>query len=151
MPLRTTVISTRKLAEIETFGYTVGVGLRYNLFNGGRTNRNIQSARLNREISQFQQQQTEDRVLANAVKEQNNLVLLQDQLKREEENIETFRESYTRTEERFYNGKVSSLDLRDAQNALLNAEITINNLKADIMRSSLRLEALKGKILQKSN
>ena len=67
---------------------------------------------------------------------------------REEENINTFRESYTRTEERNYNGKVSSLDLRDAQNALLNAEMTLNNLKADIMKSSIRLEALKGKLMK---
>ncbi|MEO1050530.1 MAG: TolC family protein [Bacteroidota bacterium] len=141
----------QQLAEIQTLGYTVGFGVRYNLFNGGKTSRNIQSAKLNREISEFQNDQTEDRVLAEAVKELNNLTLLKDQLQREEENIETFRESYSRTEERFYNGKVASLDLRDAQNALLNAEITINNLKADIMKSSLRLEALKGSILSKKD
>ena len=141
----------QQLAEIETLGYTVGVGVRYNLFTGGRTHRNIQNARLNREVSQFQQQQTEDQLVADAVKEQNNLTLLGDQLLREEENIETFRESYSRTEERFYNGKASSLDLRDAQNALLNAEVTINNLKADIMKTSLRLEALKGNVLAMDN
>lgn len=134
----------QQLAEIETLGYTLGVGIRYKIFNGARTNRGIQNAKLNREISQFQKEKTRDRVLADAVKEYNNLILFQDQLEREEENINTFRESYTRTEERFYNGKVSSLDLRDAQNALLNAEITLNNLKADIMKSSIRLESLKG-------
>ena len=138
----------QQLAEIETLGYTVGVGFRYNLFTGGRTSRNIQNARLDQEVSQLQKQQTEDQVLAEAVKEQNNLVLLRDQLRRDEENIETFKESYNRTEERFYNGKASSLDLRDAQNALLNAEVTINNLKADIMKTSLRLEGLKGSIIQ---
>ncbi|MEM6642397.1 MAG: TolC family protein [Bacteroidota bacterium] len=138
----------QQLAEIEALGYTLGVGIRYNIFNGGRTNCGIQNAKLNREISQFQKEETLDRVLADAVKEYNNLILFQDQLEREEENINAFRESYTRTEERFYNGKVSSLDLRDAQNALLNAEITLNNLKADIMKSSIRLEALKGKLMK---
>ncbi|MEM7549521.1 MAG: TolC family protein [Bacteroidota bacterium] len=137
----------QQLAELQTRGFTLGVGLRYNLFSGGRTNRNIQQARLNQEASQYRKQQTEDRILAEAVKEQNNLNLLNAQLAREEENIDTFRESYTRTEERFYNGKETSLDLRDAQNALLNAEVTINNLKADIMKTSLRLEALKGRLL----
>ncbi|MEM8896031.1 MAG: TolC family protein [Bacteroidota bacterium] len=138
----------QQLAELQTLGYTVGVGLRYNLFNGGKTNRGIQSAKLNREISQFEQQQTEDRVLADAIKEQKNLELLQGQLKRDEENIETFRESYSRTEERYYNGKATSLDLRDAQNALRNAQIIISNLQADIMKSSLRLEALKGALIK---
>ncbi len=138
----------QQLAEIETLGYTVGIGLRYNLFNGGRTKRGIQSAKLNREISQFTKEETKSRVVADAVKEQNNLILLQDQLKREEENIGTFRESYTRTEERFYNGKVTSLDLRDAQTALLNAEIIISDLKAEIMKTSLRLEALKGNLMR---
>ncbi|MEM1136165.1 MAG: TolC family protein [Bacteroidota bacterium] len=138
----------QQLAEIETLGYTVGVGVRYNLFAGGRTKRTIQNAKLSREVSQVEKQQTEDKLLAEAVKEQNKLILLQDQLTREEENIETFRESYSRTEERFYNGKSTSLDLRDVQNALLNAEVTINNLKADIMKSSLRLEALKGNLMK---
>ena len=138
----------QQLAEIETLGYTVGIGLRYNLFNGGRTKRGIQSAKLDREISQLAQEETESSVLAEAVKEQNNLMLLQDHLRREEENIGTFRESYTRTEERFYNGKVTSLDLRDAQTALLNAEIVISDLKAEIMKTSLRLEALKGNLMR---
>ncbi len=139
----------QQLAEIQTLGYTVGIGLSYNIFNGGRTNRDIQNARLNREISQFQREEKVDQLLAEAVKEQNNLTLLQEQLRREEENIQAFRNSYQRTEEQFYNGKTSSLDLRDAQNALLNAEVTINNVKADIMKTSIRLEALKGNLISR--
>ena len=138
----------QQLAEIRTVGYTVGIGLRYNIFNGGRTNRKIQSAKMNQEISQFRQQATQDRILADAIKAHHQLALLMGQLEREEQNIATFRESYLRTEERFSQGKAASLDLRDAQNALLNAEVTLSNLKADIMKSSLRLEALKGSILR---
>ncbi|MEL6558140.1 MAG: TolC family protein [Bacteroidota bacterium] len=90
----------QQLAEVETLGYTVGVGFRYNIFSGGRNNRNIQKAKLNQDISEFRKKQTEDRILSEAVKEQNNLSLLQDQLQRENENIEAFRENYSRTEER---------------------------------------------------
>ena len=141
----------QQLAEIRTLGYTVGIGLRYDLFTGGRTHRKIQSAKMSQEISQLRQTQTSERVLAEALKEHHNLVVLMDQLQRENQNINTFREGYTRTEERFFNGKASSIDLRDAQNALLNAEIILGNLQADIMKSSLRLEALKGTIVQNQN
>jgi len=137
----------QQLAELQTVGYTLGVGVSYNLFAGGRAKRNSQGAKLQQEVSQYTQQQTEDRILANAIKEQNNLNLLQQQLLRQQENIITFRESYARAEERFYNGKVSSLDLRNAQTALLNAEITITNLKADILKTAFRLKALKGQLL----
>ncbi|MEM6767243.1 MAG: TolC family protein [Bacteroidota bacterium] len=138
----------QQLARIETLGPSVGLSLRYNLFTGGRAKRSIQNAQIGMEISKVQLQQAEDELISNATKAQNNLYLLIGQLEREEQNISTFQENYQRTEEKFFNGKVSSLDLRDAQNALLTAEITLNNLKADILITSLQLQGITGSLLQ---
>ncbi len=138
----------QQLAEIDALGFTLGVGMRFNIYSGGTVKRSIQNAMIESDISKTQQNETQARVFASAIKELNNLELLQNQLARENENIETFRQSYERTEERFYTGKATSLDLREAQLAFLNAEVTINNLKADIMHAAFRLEALKGTVFQ---
>jgi len=138
----------QQLAEIDALGFTVGVGMRFNIFSGGTTKRRIQNAMIESDISKTQQDETKARIFATAIKELNNLEMLQNQLTRENENIETFRQSYSRTEERFFTGKATSLDLKNAQLALLNAEVTINNLKADIMHTAFRIESLKGSIFQ---
>ena len=137
----------QQVAELENIGYTVGLSLRYNIFNGNRTKNNIQNARINIGANKLRKEQTQDQLTAQAIKEQNNLAILQNQLEREEQNLDTFKESFSRTAERYYNGQASSLDLRDAQNALLNAQVTISDVKADILRSSLRLENIKGSFL----
>ncbi len=138
----------QQVAELENIGYTVGVSFRYNLFNGNRTRNNVQNARINVDASKLRKEQNADQLIAGAIKEQNNLSILQNQLEREQQNLDTFKESFTRTEERYFNGQATSLDLRDAQVALLNAQITISDVKADILRSSLRLESLKGVLLK---
>jgi len=137
----------QQLAEVRTLGYSIGVGVSYPLFQGGKINREIQSARIGQERSQIQKMQSEYRILADAMKEYNNLRLLTDQLKREEENLALYQEDYARTEAQFFNGNASSLDLRTAQNALLAAEIKISDLRADRVKSSLVLETLKGNAL----
>ncbi len=139
----------QQVAELENIGYTIGLSLRYNLFNGNRTRNSIQNARINVDASTLRREQTRDQLIAQAIKEQNNLAILQNQLQREEQNLDTFRENFSRTEERYYNGQATSLDLRDAQNALLNAQITISDVKADVLRSHLRLENIKGGLFKK--
>ena len=55
-----------------------------------------------------------------------------------------FTESFRRMQERYYNGKATSLDIRDTQNALLNANITVSDIQAEIIQSFMRLENLHG-------
>ncbi len=138
----------QQLAEIQNLGFTLGISLRYNLFNGNQAKRDIENAKINTETSRIRQTQLEDKLYNQAIKELSNLQLLQAQLAREEQNLKTFQENFSRTEERYFTGKATSLEVRDAQIALLNAQITINDLEVDILQTSLRLEKLKGTLLE---
>ncbi|GAB5476146.1 MAG: TolC family protein [Maribacter sp.] len=136
----------QQLAEITNIGYTVGGQLTFNIFNGNQTKKAIQTAKLRKEESQLQQEQLSDRLITDAITEVNRIEILKEQLSREQQNIGSFEEAYTRTEERFKKGNATNLDLRDAQTALLNAQIIIAELQADLMRSHIVLDTLRGKI-----
>ncbi|GAB5527318.1 MAG: TolC family protein [Roseivirga sp.] len=137
----------QQLAELETVGYSVGLRLSYNIFDGHRTKRNTQKARISLARSEDQQSLKKDELVKEAIKENSQLRLLQDQLGREQENLSTFEDNYRRTSERFENGTATSLDLRDAQRALLNARIGINDARLEIVKSSFRLRKLTGQLV----
>ncbi|WP_299532551.1 TolC family protein [Ulvibacterium sp.] len=136
----------QQLAEITNLGYMVGGRLTFNIFNGGQTKTAIKTAKLNKEVNELQEIQLADRLITDAITEINRIEILKTQLVREKGNLLTFQEAYNRTEERFRNGTVTNLDLRDAQTALLNAEIVIAELQADLMKAHITINALKGKI-----
>ena len=138
----------QQLAELQTLGYSVGLTLSYNIFDGNRNKRSIQKARIGLERSQTQEQLKQDELVKEAIKENSQLRLLRNQLTREEENLSTFQDNYSRTQQRFENGTATSLDLRDAQRALLNARIGINDAKLEIVKSSFRLKKLIGELVE---
>lgn len=136
----------QQLAEITNVGYTVGASLRFNIFDGSKTRTAIHTAKLEKETTKIQKARLKDRLIADAVTEVNRINILETQLEREQQNIITFQEAFSRTEEKFRNGKVTNLDIRDAQTALLNAEIVIAELQADITRAYIKLNTLEGKL-----
>ncbi len=136
----------QQLAEITNIGYAVGGRLTLNIFNGNQTKSAIKVAQLSKESNELQEAQLSDRLITDAITEVQRLEILNEQLEREQKNLITFQEAYTRTEERFKNGKANNLDLRDAQTALLNAQIVIAELQADIMQADIVLNVLRGKI-----
>lgn len=137
----------QQLAEINTLGYTAGISLSYNLFNGNQTRKQLQNNRLATEAQELQQQLVRDELISRTIKAYSNLQYLQSQLLREEQNLGAFTESFTRTRERYYNGKATSLDVRDAQNAQLNAKISIRDTQAELIKAYLRLEELQGHLV----
>lgn len=137
----------QQLAELQTIGYTVGLSLNYNIFDGNRTKRKIQKAQIGRERYENEKSLKQDELVKEAIKENSQLRLLQDQLAREEQNLATFQDNYSRTQEGFENGTATSLDLRDAQRSLLNARLSINDAKLEIVKSSFRLKKLMGELI----
>lgn len=134
----------QQLAELQNIGYTAGVSVRYNLYRGGQTRRNLQNDRLTIEAEQVRLQQVRERLVNQAIKEYSTQEYLKAQLAREEKNLGTFTESFRRMQERYYNGKATSLDIRDTQTTLLNANITVSDIQAEIIQSFMRLEELRG-------
>ncbi|MDN3594411.1 TolC family protein [Zunongwangia endophytica] len=58
-----------------------------------------------------------------------------------------FEETFSRTQDRYYNGQTTALDLRDTQIALFNAKVQVNEIKLQLVNSRIRLESLKGTLM----
>lgn len=137
----------QQLSRLQNIGFTVGVSARYNLFDGGVIKNQIETKQLQVEIEKMRSQQLVDQLHRQAVKEKSNIELLQVQLEREQQNLKTFEENFNRTQERFYIGKASALDLRAAQLARLNAKIIIDDLKIKKMQAMYVLEKYRGRLM----
>ncbi|MEM6965912.1 MAG: TolC family protein [Bacteroidota bacterium] len=138
----------QQLARLQNIGFTVGISARYNLFDGGIIKNQIQTKQLQVEVEKMRNEQLVSQLHSRAVKEKSNIELLQVQIAREQQNLETFEENFNRTQERFYVGKATALDLRAAQLAQLNAKITIDDLKIKKMQAMYVLEKYRGRLLQ---
>ncbi|MHA7128620.1 TolC family protein [Algoriphagus namhaensis] len=138
----------QQLAKLETLGYSAGLSLNFLLYDGSRVNRRIKNAKISIENSQTQASLVEDELVKEVVKEQSQLVILKAKLIRQENDLVTFTDNFTRTQDRFERGLASSLDLREAQRSLLNAKIGINDAKLDILKSMAKIRNLTGSILQ---
>ena len=138
----------QQLAEIQNLGFVLGGSVRLNVFNGGKNRKDVFNAKLNLEKQELTVNDTEEQIVTAAYQELNSLNILEKQLVRETTNLVTFQETFNRTQDRYYNGQATNLDLRDTQTALLDAKIAINDIKLKIIQSTIRLNSLKGIVLE---
>ncbi|MEO1020917.1 MAG: TolC family protein [Bacteroidota bacterium] len=138
----------QQIAEIETLGPQVGLSLQYALFTGGQNRIAIQNKRLSVKTAEQQQQLVLVQILTETSKEYETLTLLQTQLEKEQENLTSFQEAFNRTERRFLDGQATSIDFRDAQNALLDAELSISAIQSNVMLAFYRIQQLQGALIQ---
>ena len=76
------------------------------------------------------------RNVANNLETFNNALFI---LKSEEKNVETNRRNFSRTEEQYKLGQITSIEFRQAQVNLLNAQSNLNQAKYDAKNSELLL------------
>ena len=65
----------------------------------------------------------------------------------EESAVETNRENFTRTEEQVKFGRLTSIEFRQAQLNLLNAQTSVNNARLNAKLAEIQLLALVGRLL----
>lgn len=128
-------------------GLSAGLNLTWNLFDGGGTLTRVKNAKIILENQNLQRAQLMidiERNFSNAWDDyQNKLVIFQVQ----ENNIKTAQNNFDRTQEKFKLGQVSSIEFRQAQLNLLNAELSRNQAKYDAKLSELTLLQLSGELL----
>jgi outer membrane protein TolC len=109
-------------SRADNLGLSYGFTLGYNIFDGFNRNREQKNAKIavqNRELQHEQLELSLKSDLANMwMSYKNNLELTN----LETENLEAARENYDIAIERYRLGDLSGLELREAQNSLLNAE-----------------------------
>ncbi|QHI37579.1 Outer membrane efflux protein BepC [Kordia antarctica] len=128
-------------------GLSGGINLSWNLFDGGSTLISVKNAKITLENQQLQKEQILidiERNFNNAWDDYQNKILIYEL---QERNIKTSQNNFDRTKEKFKIGQVNSIEFRQAQLNLLNAELSRNQAKYNAKLAELVILQLSGDLL----
>ncbi|MDV7138168.1 TolC family protein [Maribacter sp. TH_r10] len=127
--------------------FDLGASLSWNLFDGGGTNVRVKNAKIAYENQELLKKQIElevDRDIQNAMAiYENKLVIYTIQ----EQNVVTNQNNFERSKEQFQLGRITSIEFRQAQINLLNAQTNKNLAKYEAKLAELQLLQLTGQLL----
>ena len=132
----------------QSFGFTGGININFNIFNGKQQNIQIQNARIGIENNRQQIQQTQEiveRNLTNAYYTFQNALTVMDM---QERNLEIVRENFEVTLEKFNFGQVTTTQFREAQLNLIRAENTLINARFTAKLAEVALIRLAGLLVE---
>ena len=128
-------------------GFSGGLNLSWNLFDGGSTITQVKNTKINLETQKLQKEQVImdiERNFNNAWDDYQNKVLI---FRVQEDNIKTAQNNFERTEEKFKIGQATSIEFRQAQLNLLNAELSRNQAKYEAKLAELTVLQISGELL----
>ena len=128
-------------------GLSAGLNLRWNLFDGGSAITRVKNAKVNLEAQNIQKEQllvTLKRNFNNAWDDYHNKLNV---YKLQQTNIKTSQNNFNRTKEKFRLGQVNSLEFRQAQLNLLNAELNENQAKYLAKIAEMQMLQICGELL----
>lgn len=128
-------------------GVTGAINLTWNLFDGGSTITGIKNAKIaykNQEIAKKQIQLEVERDIRNAWDSYTNALFV---LQVQEKNLQTNQNNFKRTDERYKLGQVTSIEFRQAQLNLLNAELAKSQAKYNAKLAELQMLQISGQLL----
>jgi len=132
---------------ITSDGLNAGFNLTWNIFDGGATKTRVANSKIALENQQILLEQRRVNIENNLKNTwdnyQNQLFVLTAQ----EQNVMSNQNNFDRTQERFKLGQITSLEFRQAQINLINAQTALNNAKFDAKLIELQLLQLSGDIL----
>ena len=131
----------------ETFSLGVGASLTWNLFDGGATITRVKNSKIaykNQELLKNQVLLEVDRDILNAVETYENRLEI---FKIQEQAVITNQSNFERSREQFQLGRITSIQFRQAQIDLLNAQTVKNLAKYDAKLAEVSLLQLAGQIL----
>ncbi len=128
-------------------GLSANVGVSVNLFDGSRKIRK-QSAILdltNQRLRISELEQSTERALINGWNNYQNALYI---LEVEQSAVATNEENFSRTQQYFDAGQVNSIEFRQAQLNLLNAQLSYNNARYNVKLAEIQLLQLSGKLME---
>jgi outer membrane protein TolC len=128
-------------------GFAAGVSLSWSLFDGGSGITGVKNAKIdlnNQELFKSQIISEVKRDIANSKGDYENRLAI---YKLQEQNVITAGNNYERSNERYKLGQITSLELRQAQINLLNAQTNKNLAKYQAKLAELQLLQLTGQLL----
>lgn len=135
------------LLQNTSTGVTGSVNLSWNLFDGGRSINAVRNARIGFENQQLLKEQTElevDRDLQNAWGSYRNTLFV---LQVQDKNLQTNRNNFERSQERYQLGQITSIEFRQAQLNLLGAQLLRSQAKYNAKLAELQLLQVSGQLL----
>lgn len=126
---------------------TLGANLTWNLFDGGASITNLKNAKILKDSEEIERKQLKlqiKRDIANAEGNYENLLKI---YLISEQNVETNKNNLQRSQERLKIGQISSIEFRQAQVNLINAQTNMNFAKYDAKLAELELLRLIGQLL----
>lgn len=130
-----------------TWNFGLGASLSWNLFDGGGTTVRVRNSKIAYENQELLQEQVElevDRDIQNALAIYENRLSI---FNIQEQNVLTNQNNFERSKEQFQLGRITSIEFRQAQINLLNAETNKNLAKYDAKLAELQLLQLTGQLL----
>ena len=127
--------------------FALGANLTWNLFDGGSTTVRVKNAKIAYENQELLKKQVELEVNRDI---QNALAIFENRLNVyliQEQNVLTNQNNFERSEEQFQLGRITSIEFRQAQINLLNAQTNKNLAKYDAKLAELQLLQLTGQLL----
>lgn len=141
------IYNTGTVDNQRTLGFNYGLTLGFNLFNGFNRKRKQNNARIEIDNKQLQYEQTTLSLkadLANMWMAYRNNI---DLTNLEKENVETARENHEIAIERYKLGDLSGIELREAQNSLLEAEERLVQAEYNTKLCEISLMQISGQIV----
>lgn len=128
-------------------GISAGVSLSWNLFDGGQTAVRVQNAKVNYKTQEVLKDQIKFQVkrdISNAFNNYKNRLYIYEL---QEQNVITNKNNFNRSREQFNIGQITSIEFRQAQINLINAQTSRNLAKYDAKIAELQLLQLTGQLL----
>ena len=137
--------------SLQLDGWNVGVGLRFNIFDGKQISRNIQNSKIALQQSIIRK----DKIKLEVLGDFENSYLEYNKVYKDwiidQENLKMFEQNYVRSEIDFENGQISNIQLRDAQFDLSNAKFRIIKSKYNVKKIETKLLQLTGSLIRGLN
>lgn len=116
--------ATGFLASSQATGLSAGLTLNWNLFGQGAQQVGIKNAKIALESTELQEKQIEQEVLRDLLNAEGAYRNAIEVYRLQQENVVTAKDNFERSTNQFELGQITSIELRQAQINLLNAELT---------------------------
>ncbi|WP_299183273.1 TolC family protein [uncultured Aquimarina sp.] len=131
----------------DTYTLAGGLSLSWNLFDGGGTITRVKNAKIaldSQELAKIQVEQQVKRDIANALGNYDNRLKVYEI---QQQNVATNENNFERSKERFNLGQITSIEFRQAQINLIQAQTNKTLAKYDAKLAELQLLQLTGQLL----
>ena len=123
------------------------MNLTWNLFDGGSSITQIKNAKIVLDNQETIKEQIEQEVLRDVQNAKENYLNRLQVFSLQEQNVMTNQNNFERSNEQFQLGSITSIEFRQAQINLLNAQTNKNLAKYDAKLAELQLLQLAGQLL----